>query len=83
MPVALYLMPKLNLNQLVHNLSALAQNKAQSICTVTMTQQSDVGCCYMFYKCAMKNLHIRTLFYMIFLLNVGAAQLPLICKHSD
>lgn len=37
----------------------------------------------MFHKCAMKNLHIRTLFYITFVLHVGATQLPLVCTHSD
>lgn len=44
--------------------------------------QCGVGCCYMFYKCAIENLHISTLFYIISNLNDGAAQLPLICKLS-
>lgn len=49
---------------------APAQNDALS----KPKQQSGMGYCYMFHKCAMKNQHIRTLFYKRFL-NVGAAQL--------
>lgn len=63
------------------DMTSPAQNEARSI--RTLYDNSTVwcgGCCYMTHKCAMKNLQVRTLFYIF---SVGAAQLPQVCTHSD
>lgn len=52
--------PALQDSKSVHSLYSCP---AKSLCSVTMSQQSDVGCCYLFYKCAMKTLQEGTILH--------------------